>query len=358
MKNHRFAKASAIISKSLLEFEYLEKRKTDKEIAEKYGFHEETIRKLRTKYNVSFVRKSSANELLLTIEQKEIIYGTLMGDGYASLTGQVEIVHCAKQYAYICWLAYKLKSVLSQAGIRITQGKYRIRTTALDTVKEIRKELYPDGIKRPTATFLDKLTPLSLAVWFCDDGSLDNGCNYHIHTRGFTENENHYLSDYFKQKWNIIASVRHAHSKRMAKTYYELCFDKENSIKFTDIVKFHILPCMLYKILNSERNNIVYLAGAMQYSPNGGIKWRRNLKQILNEKGYYCIDPTKEENTLLLEDNWQEYIDSNFEKFQYNFRKIIDNDLYFVKMSGIVICYYDDFLGGGTFHEIGQSYLL
>jgi nucleoside 2-deoxyribosyltransferase len=208
------------------------------------------------------------------------------------------------------------------------------------------------------ASFLEKLTPLSLAIWFCDDGSLDNGYNYHLHTRGFAEHENNELSLYFKQKWNIETTVKKAYSKRYAKTYYELGFDKENAVKLTDLIKFHMLPSMLYKILNSERDNVIYLAGAMQYHPSGGIKWRRNLKQLLNEKGYYCIDPTKEENTLLLDDGWRETIDSDFPKFQVNFRKIIDNDLYFVKMAGIVVCYYDDFLGGGTFHEIGQSYLL
>lgn len=352
-------KAASLISKDVLNFEYKEKKKTDKEIAMKYGFHEETIRRLRSFYGISFVKKSSENELLLTLEQKEIIFGSLMGDAYANCSGQIEITHCIAQYPYLYWLSHKLNSVLSDVGITFNpwKTKCRIRTKALDTVKSIRDELYPDGIKRPKSEFLERLTPLSLAIWYSDDGSLDNGCNCHIHTRGFTEKENEFLSVYFKNKWDISAKVFKAYSKRHAKTYYELVFDKENSIKLNDLIKFHMLPCMLYKILKSERDNIVYLAGAMQYHPDGGIKWRRNLKHALNKKGYYCIDPTREENNLFLEDDWK-MINDNFDRFQNNFRKIINNDLYFVKMSGIIICHYDDFLGGGTFHEIGQSYLL
>ena len=52
------------------------------------------------------------------------------------------------------------------------------------------------------------------------------------------------------------------------------------------------------KIIKTERKHIIYLAGGMQASPDGGIKWRRNIKSLLNQKGYYCIDPTKEENCL------------------------------------------------------------
>lgn len=349
-------KAASVISKKLLSDEYLVKYKTDQKIGEKYGFHQETIRRLRGYYGITFCRKSSKNELLLTTEQKEILLGSVIGDAHINFQGQAEISHSPKQYAYINWLAYKLKSVLTDTGLHFNQGKYRIRTVALDTLKEMRCEIYGDRGKQPTRNLLDKLTGLSLAVWYSDDGWLDNDSNYHICTHGFDEESHDILCKWLEEKWNITSTVRT--TKKRTKSYKHLCFDKENSIKFTDQIKFHMLPNMLYKILKSERDHVVYLAGAMQYRPDGGVKWRRNLKQKLNEKGYYCIDPTKEESSMLLDADWNKNIDSNFDRFQTNMRKIIDNDLYFVKMSGVIICYYDDFLGGGTFHEIGQSYLL
>lgn len=343
------------LSKEQLYEEYLSRHKTDKEIGKKYGFHEETIRRYRKKFGIDRYVISTVNELSLSTEQKEIINGTIMGDGHFNKAGQLEVVHGKKQYPYIYWLNYKLNSI--STGLKQYRSMYRFRTKSLDYIKNLHKSLYQDRIKKVNLDFLNTLTPLGLSIWFCDDAYLDNGSNYILCTQGFSSVDREIIYQYFIDKWNIKTGIRKLYKKNYAKIYEATSFDHENSTKLTQIIKYHLVPSMLYKLLKSERKHIVYLAGGMQASPDGGVKWRRNIKQILNQKGYYCIDPTMEENCLELDDGWKESINSNFTFFQKNMRKIIDNDLYFVKMANHIICMYDDFIGGGSFHEIGECYL-
>lgn len=345
------------LTKNDLLEDYIEKHKTDKEIGEKYGFHEETVRRYRKKLGISKYVTSSINELNLTQEQKEIINGTIMGDAHINIYGSMEIAHSVKQYSYIYWLHHKMLSIAGELK-KITENKYRFRTKALDFLKNLRMELYPGNVKIVSPDFLNRLTPLSLAVWFQDDAYLENGSNYVLCTQGFTNKDRDVISEYFKSKLGIDSNIKKLHSKRYAKYYYAHVFDHLNSTKLTKIIKYHILPYFLYKIIKSERKHVIYLAGGMQKSPDGGVKWRRNIKQLLNQRGYYCIDPTKEENCLLLDDGWRNSISDNFELFQKNMRTIIDKDLYFVNMAEHIVCLYDDYIGGGTFHEMGEGYLL
>jgi hypothetical protein len=353
---HSKSNVNNILSKEQLEEEYLNRRKTDKNIGDKYGFHEETIRRYRKKLGIDKYVISTVNELLLNEEQKEIIDGTIMGDGHFNSSGQLEITHSDKQYSYIYWLNYKLSSI-STGLIPNKKSQYRFRTKALDYIKNLHKSLYKNKAKTVNLDFLNNLTPLGLSIWFCDDAYLDNGSNYVLCTQGFSSLDRDLICQYFMEKWDIKCGIKKINSKKYSKTYEANYFDHENSTKLTNIIKYHIIPSMLYKLLKSEKKHVVYLAGGMQASPDGGVKWRRNVKQMLNQKGYYCIDPTKEENCLNLDDNWRESISTDFKLFQKNMRVIIDNDLYFVRNSHHIVCLYDDFLGGGSFHEIGESYL-
>lgn len=357
----------AIKLKNVLPFEklyqeYINRHKTDEQIANKYGFCKETIRKYRQNLGITRYVLSSEHEKKLCQEDKEILLGSFLGDLYITKQGDATVTHSEKQYAYLKWLHYKLKNI-SQNICRTSQNKFYFKTVSLDFLKQLRKTyyVYDQNAKRCkkiiNVDLLNKLTPLSLSIWFCDDGYVDNGCNYHLSTHGFSLSENQIIQKYFLQKWNIQTQIAETFSIKYNQKYFHIKMNKINSIKFTEIIKYYLIPSMLYKLIKSERKHIIYLAGAMQYSPDGGKKWRRNLKSLLNDRGYYCIDPTKEEDVLLLEDGWKNSLSNNFNKFQKNMQTIINHDLYFVDMSDHVICNYDDFAGGGTFHEIGECFL-
>ena len=337
-----------VLPRKQLEIEYVQNNRGDKYIGEKYGFHETTIRKYRKKQNVSKKTVLKTRNIKLNFEQIEIING-LIASSSSELndSGEMTVTLDKKYYSQIYWLNYKLKSI-SNGLKQISKNSYQFKTTATDYVKLLHGELYKDGVKFLNGKFLNRLTPLGISVWICNNGFSEGDCFYRWDVSCLAGQQK-LIRDYLFEKWQIEADDVFIKEG--------LSFNQENSKKISKIIKYHLIPSMLYKLPKSERQHIIYLAGGMQAAPDNGVKWRRNLKQILNQHGYYCIDPTKEENCLPLTEGWRNELNSNFESFQKNMRVIIDNDLYFVNVSEYVVCLYDDFIGAGSFHEIGECYL-
>jgi len=106
---------------------------------------------------------------------------------------------------------------------------------------------------------LNRLSPLSIAIWYMDDGSLHTykrGESVYrtlsLHTDGFTKDECIMISNYFLDKYNIKFNVNHNSTTSKDKDYgYKLrCHKKEDINRFIDIVKFFVedVKCMNYKL--------------------------------------------------------------------------------------------------------------
>jgi hypothetical protein len=107
-----------------------------------------------------------------------------------------------------------------------------------------------------------------------------------------------------------------------------------------------------------------YLAGAIEYSPDGGKLWRREITQFLQtELDHEIYDPTVEEEAILSPDessNFRSYKTSDMVRFQTIVRKLINHDLMMLQNHiDYVICYWDEFAfrGAGTHGEITLAYL-
>jgi hypothetical protein len=82
--------------------------------------------------------------------------------------------------------------------------------------------------------------PLSLAVWYMDDGCFsDNKCI--IATDGFSQDDICFLQKLLLEKFNIKTSV---------KNKSKLLIKKESIQIFFSIIRPHIIPSMLYKIFD------------------------------------------------------------------------------------------------------------
>lgn len=120
----------------------------------------------------------------------------------------------------------------------------------------LQKIFYPEGKKRVTQKILSALSPLSLALWYMDDGSLTvaknclNKKNKQVYggrwltlsTHSFTEKEHKMMQKYFIDKWNI---KWHIYKDNYG--YYLKCNIGEG-MKFFEIIYPYIVPCMFYKI--------------------------------------------------------------------------------------------------------------
>lgn len=114
-------------------------------------------------------------------KQRSIITGSMLGDGYITNPpyGNSSFVKkmCKKSRPYLVWHFEELKPYSSRIGIsrQVTAGKYykqfahATRSDPLFT--KIRNLWYPNGKKIIPRGL--KLNSLSLAIWFCDDGTND-----------------------------------------------------------------------------------------------------------------------------------------------------------------------------------------
>lgn len=111
----------------------------------------------------------------------------------------------------------------------------------------------------------------------------------------------------------------------------------------------------------------VYLAGAIEKAPDGGVAWRRELTRFLrDELGHVVHDPTVHESHALTEEERRNFRSwkadpAAFPQFRSALAKIIHADLFrIVHQSDYVFTYWDEYVtpGGGTHGEVTVARML
>jgi nucleoside 2-deoxyribosyltransferase len=103
---------------------------------------------------------------------------------------------------------------------------------------------------------------------------------------------------------------------------------------------------------------LVYLAGAIEYAPDQGRAWRREIAPFLrDELGHRVYDPAEDERKSLTDEEWQNlrrWKTADFARFQETVRKIIAFDLEIVCRADFVVCCWDKYCtkGAGTSAEL------
>jgi nucleoside 2-deoxyribosyltransferase len=115
---------------------------------------------------------------------------------------------------------------------------------------------------------------------------------------------------------------------------------------------------------HSPRSKFVYLAGAIEYSPDGGEGWRRALIPFLrDELRWEVYDPTSGEAQLLTEEEapvFRTWKREDLARFQSTMRRIIRHDLENLQRADLIICLWDRHVirGGGTHGELTLAHHL
>lgn len=112
------------------------------------------------------------------------------------------------------------------------------------------------------------------------------------------------------------------------------------------------------------RATLVYLAGAIEYAPDFGRAWRRDITPFLrDELGHRVYDPAEDERKSLTEEeqrNLRSWKTTDFDRFQTAIRKIIEWDIGILSCAEYVVCFWDQHApkGGGTPSELTLAYRL
>jgi DNA-binding transcriptional regulator WhiA len=194
--------------------------------------------------------------LQLTKRQRELVVGKLLGDAHLEAqkngrTYRLVVEHSLKQKAYVDWLYNEFKEwVLTKPKIKIqTVGgkqyqKYYFRTVSSGAFRFYHHQFYPKGKKVVPPQLYKWLTPLGLAVWFMDDGSIKS--NHHrariLNTQGFTKKEVTDLTKILQQTFQLKAQLR------KQREGYQVYLLAETIDIFARIIRPHIISSMRYKL--------------------------------------------------------------------------------------------------------------
>ena len=194
-------------------------------------------------YRVAQVATEDNTVGSLSKEQRSLIIGSLLGDGAmrCKANALIEFNHGAHQRSYVDWKYQQLSALVGTPpklhfgnGGRIA---YRFTTLSLPELTPFYWSFYSDRRKSVPEV---ELTPLSLAVWFMDDGSKSYRALY-LNTQQFDLESQHRLLAMLAKQWSIRATLNRD------KTYYRIRIAVESVARFIEIVQPHMLEEMLYK---------------------------------------------------------------------------------------------------------------
>jgi len=245
------------------------------EIAKEHNIPREHITYLREYYGIK--RKGAkyqirlANEKPISQEAKDVIIGSMLGDGHIAELGYFGEKHSEKQIEYVEWKGEVLKSIMARKGythyecIDKRSGKkiysFAIRTIAHNFLYEMRNKFYKKENDKLIKIIPDNIEELLnervFAVWFMDDGHMDWGYrrgikqsantrpHCKISTQSFSKEDVEKLQFVLKKKWQLESYVVFIKPKIQYQPV--LKFDCDNTDKLIKILKPFSTRDLLYK---------------------------------------------------------------------------------------------------------------
>ena len=189
---------------------------------------------------------------------KEIILGSLLGDGSLKIAksyknARFSFRHSICQKEYFFWKVKKLKEISSKNCFweQKSDGwskrkKLRYQSLTKDSLTKLYHLVCSEGNLRIHRKWLKLLTPLSLAVWWLDDGSLiGNGRKGVFCSEGFNYQNLMVLSRYLRDTWKIRTKIGRGGK------YYQLRISSTEELKkFLRLILSHFsITNMLPKVM-------------------------------------------------------------------------------------------------------------
>jgi hypothetical protein len=187
----------------------------------------------------------------LPLETRSIIVGTMLGDGYLTPNGSLQVEHSLDQAEYTFWKYGKLKPIvgrrprLVERFDRRTRKTYRsLRFYTKTVLKDFRDCFYQSRRKIVPTHLGDILDPLGLAVWFMDDGGrgarTPRGLVFNISS--FSTAEHVFLKNLLFDVFGVVSSI-HQHGKAR-----QLYVRAESFSRFSELVSPYLIASMRYKL--------------------------------------------------------------------------------------------------------------
>jgi DNA polymerase-3 subunit gamma/tau len=260
-----------------------------------------------------------ANNDRLSQFQLEVVAGAALGDGHIALTdsqmrARLSITQGVAQKSYLDYKRNLLGDLVkTEPAFHLfptsysKNGTYRLATTSYSQIAELHRLLYDtDGRKQITKTYLERVTPLGLALWYLDDGSLTTQANrykrktdsvitQYPNTRStfsvhcFTNDEVQLILDWLKERWSITGGfVKTAKGPSIWLTL-------DGTERLHELIATYVPPCMEYKLLPEYRGRFVAPVDTQNYR-GLGVSIVKRIEQIESPDFVYNLEVADNHN--------------------------------------------------------------
>lgn len=186
----------------------------------------------------------------------DVLIGTILGDAYIEQypnDARISIMHSLKQKEFVLWKYNELKRYVKMSPNQSEYfdpryGKkyfwYRFQTRRFPEFKKL-SDLFYRGRKKIIPLAIDRLLthPLSLAVWYMDDGGRRKDCHgMFLNSLSYSRNEQAILQKCLLKNFGINSRVH------WVTDGYRLYIPTESALKFTQLIAPHMIPSMIYKL--------------------------------------------------------------------------------------------------------------
>jgi len=193
----------------------------------------------------------------ITIRQRKIILGLLLGDGHLEKNGRyvrLRIDQRLNHKDYVYWLYGELANLVpgkpriireTDRRTQKTYSRLHFSTYSLKEFEEWRNNFYVNRKKIIPPNIENILkSPVSLAIWLMDDGYKRNDCAaIRLNTDAFNYDEQNILIQCLQKNFKIKS---HLHKKGK---WFNIYIPQGEAKKFSRLVKPYILPSFRHKLL-------------------------------------------------------------------------------------------------------------
>lgn len=195
--------------------------------------------------------------LKMTQKQKNALIGMILGDAYLQMTGKnnarIRLEHALAQKDYLIWKVGILANYF-QSKVQILDRKHikwnrvysyaRIQSTSSPEFGKMQKLFYLNS-KKVIPKDISSIfkNPLTLAIWFMDDGYY-----YHRDKMAYI-----YISNHDKESIdNLLACLKNNFNLlpvlKTKKKGLVLIFSVKETSKLVELIRKYIIPSMSYKV--------------------------------------------------------------------------------------------------------------
>lgn len=246
-----------LVSNEQIKYDYEVLRLSIQEIADKYDYSGHHPVWIRLKNMGLRIRQHPLDDVPLTQIQKELVFGALLGDASVRKQGSgrcyLKIAQGYKQLDYVIWKheflsphSKKINSCPCSGWGDKSHLMHEFITTTGHQFNEF-YDLFHPVQKKIIPLDLSLLSPLAIAVWFMDDGSIDKQWKrIHFATCCFSVEDNHRILDYLTSTYGLKGSV--CKVGWGGRDYRNVILSAKSHKDFCDLVSQYIIPSLWYKL--------------------------------------------------------------------------------------------------------------